>query len=616
MTQSLLIFTISPVQKFIGEARRTHDLWAASRMLVEMMRRAVETVADNGGTMIYPAGSSQEGIPNRLVALLDADKATEIARSAEAQVLALWKTDFADKARQRLEGKMPSLTSDDMWSRIWDRQIPRYFHVYWVVCPAPQPGQYAKGMEFAAAALAARKMTREFSESDEPGLKDCLSGERSALRTTAADAKAFWSGLANEFTPAKNENPTLIPLNGKERLDAIGATKRFANPPMLQKQFPSVSSVAAAEFRRRAKQKEEATTPLNRYKQALVDLKKLYGHDIFKPGDALKAADLMDWEYDGDMLYGDTLSPRRLEDDYHLVDVSSEQLQSARAALRKLHDAAGGPPSTYYAILRMDADKMGERIGACENEDQHALSQALAKFADKARVIVEKQFAGRVVYAGGDDLLAFLPMIDALPAARAVRQQFQDIIKQPTKEERDKNQKASISAGIVLAHHTSPLDAALQASHAAEDMAKDIYGRNALCVSALKRSGERITVGAKWDDGQLSTPTPLDAKYKPVTTVAHAPDWLCFLFQGSPTPPLSPKFAYAVHAEARALQEQELREAFVARVRRLVSRHHQTSDFTEQMLVDGIADLARAQGTSRAALWLLLARFIATGKEE
>jgi CRISPR-associated protein Cmr2 len=54
-----------------------------------------------------------------------------------------------------------------------------------------------------------------------------------------------------------------------------------------------------------------------------------------------------------------------------------------------------------------------------------AISEALANFALKAvPFVVEELHAGRLVYAGGDDVLALLPLADVLPAAHKLRALF------------------------------------------------------------------------------------------------------------------------------------------------------------------------------------------------
>jgi hypothetical protein len=54
-----------------------------------------------------------------------------------------------------------------------------------------------------------------------------------------------------------------------------------------------------------------------------------------------------------------------------------------------------------------------------------AISEALANFALKVvPFVVEELHAGRLVYAGGDDVLALLPLADVLPAAHKLRALF------------------------------------------------------------------------------------------------------------------------------------------------------------------------------------------------
>lgn len=54
-----------------------------------------------------------------------------------------------------------------------------------------------------------------------------------------------------------------------------------------------------------------------------------------------------------------------------------------------------------------------------------AISQALAKFTlNCVPYVVEELHFGRLVYAGGDDVLAFLPLVEVLSAARELRALF------------------------------------------------------------------------------------------------------------------------------------------------------------------------------------------------
>ena len=54
------------------------------------------------------------------------------------------------------------------------------------------------------------------------------------------------------------------------------------------------------------------------------------------------------------------------------------------------------------------------------------------------------------------------------------------------------------SAGIAIAHHYTSLSYVRRISKEAERLAKEHYGRNALVVTVLRRSGEQTRVGCKW----------------------------------------------------------------------------------------------------------------------
>ena len=184
-------------------------------------------------------------------------------------------------------------------------------------------------------------------------------------------------------------------------------------------------------------------------------------------------------------------------------------------------------------------------------------SEALSNFALLcARRIVEAH-DGRLIYAGGDDVLAMLPADTALECAQALREAFQGSPKlkdslqatatalqtahENAKPARDipravtaaANGKllnsttpgylsvstdqaghpisfvvpgpaAEVSVGIAIAHFKSPLQDVVRAAQQAEKRAKGpLLGRAAVAVTLLKRSGEISEWGAQWKSGGL-----------------------------------------------------------------------------------------------------------------
>jgi hypothetical protein len=98
-------------------------------------------------------------------------------------------------------------------------------------------------------------------------------------------------------------------------------------------------------------------------------------------------------------------------------------LGTCKKSLQKLVQDFG-EASPYFAILVADGDKMGNAIAFIDSSKKHReFSQALADFAREARSIVQ-QNSGVLVYAGGDDVLAFVPLDKSVACSRSLYDEF------------------------------------------------------------------------------------------------------------------------------------------------------------------------------------------------
>jgi CRISPR-associated protein Cmr2 len=157
-------------------------------------------------------------------------------------------------------------------------------------------------------------------------------------------------------------------------------------------------------------------------------------------------------------------------------------------------DEQGEPLKPYYAILLMDGDKLGQKLRDYP-EKRESISRAMSEFSRKVPEIVEGEYNGRVVYAGGDDVLSFLPLHHALSCASALRNEFLH-----QQAERDLEELAiTISAAILMVHMMSPLQPILKVAHRLlDDVAKDGVGRDAFVLQVQKRNGPTLTVAKPW----------------------------------------------------------------------------------------------------------------------
>ena len=161
----------------------------------------------------------------------------------------------------------------------------------------------------------------------------------------------------------------------------------------------------------------------------------------------------------------------------------------------------------------MDGDGLGKLLQSGLLEPS-LISTALAAFTEHVDPIV-RSYGGKTVYAGGDDVLALVPLDRVLSAATALRQyylaafeaQFQDT---PRPKDHEGNPlKTTISAGIVFAHFSTSLRAVMtEAHHLLDDVAKDGNGRDSIAASVLTSSGRTVLWCSSWTETNTSQTIP------------------------------------------------------------------------------------------------------------
>jgi len=149
-----------------------------------------------------------------------------------------------------------------------------------------------------------------------------------------------------------------------------------------------------------------------------------------------------------------------------------------------------------------------------------AISEALGDFSLYGVPAIITKYRGRLVYAGGDDVCAFLPIQTALKATQEIsdyytsRYRFIDLKRESIPLEGiwapkpgklsinlGKGEHISISAAILVCHHKEPLSQMIARAHALlEREAKGRMGRNAWALELKKRSGGSRIFAGKWDD--------------------------------------------------------------------------------------------------------------------
>ena len=667
--------------------------------------------------------------PNKFVSLVPAREVNDLAGAVAQAIRDTWR-EIAEAVRQ----DFPGGPGHGVWIDIWKRQVERedWPEIYWSAvlwpntekfpehegtdealrrveaCLGIQCAQrkqldlyqrswkkgtnvgtmYALLYELLSKALDARKHSREFLPAEEDGEKCTVSPSISALRTPEGQSRdqvrQYWLKVAGKLKSQGRAHE--LAADGRERLSAIAATKRFAQRSYFEQHgvqiyFPSTSRVAAVPFYRSLFRQLPGKAELQQaLREHLASLEQLDYPKV--SDDAAKGAlpelhkelkqlppDLQGdamaiLRYDADVLYPERLDPRLLESELDLEN--RKAALQAQQTCRALRRAIGMVPPTYYAILLMDGDDMGKwlagkhdrmpafreamhpdilpKFEGLENAGDwqemldtprplaanlHAsLSAALSTFAWRCvRRVVDKQHFGRVVYAGGDDVLALLPLIEAIPAARELYALFTGHAEVQGGDLRIKNDSngflewedeillvpgpnITLSAGLAVVHHLYPLDAALAAAREAERVAKAVPGKAAIAVRVLKRSGETVTVRSRWE------------------SMGGLFDELVGHFAGER---LSSRFAYELSGHAPVVTALPA-DARKAAIKQLVRRHKRDKLPDPDGLVERLWEWAQAldaqtprdnvdgvdvsQGFTELARWTVFARFVAQGGGE
>ena len=539
MTDHLLLVSIGPIQDFIASARKAQDLWFGSWLLSDLARAAAAELTTQGAELIFPGslGSTSVSqtqdddvsVANKILARLpdkvggDVEKIVDAAHGAMKTRLSRLAKALLDNARKRADELGKHLEEDRARAQIDD-----LMEFIWVAVPlGAGDTAYRQARDRCEALLAARKNTKDWGSAAQwaqPGVpKSSLDG----LRESVLDEYIYAAikdkpGLAERARRAFGIRPA-------ERLCGVGLLKRLGQEAEVtdnddlrtllagRPSFHSTSHSAALTLRRHLSPGGKGLAAWQNYlghlgredvlgKEAVARL-KLTARRSEQPVYAFDG-------YDGSLLY-----PERLLDamrERHGVQKSRNELLSVdtrkeaeelRLAVLRACGVSEAP--AYDALLLADGDRMGKAIDACANQTRHqALSQALDAFARSVRGIVgSAEHAGSLIYAGGDDVLALLPLDTALACADALRQRFAEALTEfkfkDKDKDKDKHDRApTLSVGVAVAHHLTPFALVREQAKRAEKAAKET--RNALAISVDKRSGGEVLVSGSWDDG---TPT-------------------------------------------------------------------------------------------------------------
>ncbi len=495
--KTLLAIAVGPVQEFIAAARKTRDFWFGSQLLSDISRAVALQVAESCGLdqLVFPAPPSIDvlkpdhpqardfNVANVILVVvpeaLASDIKTNVVEPARKAAMNFWHGQ-AEKARKELVGKAgPAALRETAWDRQVDDVIE--FYAAWT----PLEASYRQSRERVMRLLAGRKKCRDFRQFDGSDLdgvpKSSLDGARESVLTRVL---------------AKNpQQMRRLRLQEREQLDCIGLTKRLAPRSWrsAEPHFPSVSRIAAQAWLDGVQCRLSDAAVESAFNQLKSEAQKCHERDVLH-----KVKDDF-FPYEGTIIFRN----RYREFASELGDEGEAQRSLNLAAGHvKLLEKAIGEPDPYVAVLLADGDRVGQTLSDFDEPDRHRqFSRKLAEFAAAAKEIVEKKQRGVLIYAGGDDVLAMVPVHCSVACEEELHQAFgkvmQDALPDPVARPRP-----TLSVGIAIGHFMEPLEFLLGFAHRAEKDAKDGTGpedqKDGLAIHVHTRGGAPIHCRAQW----------------------------------------------------------------------------------------------------------------------
>jgi CRISPR-associated protein Cmr2 len=459
----LLICAIGPVQDFIATARSSRDLWFGSYMLSELSKAAAKSLEDASHELVFPAPGQDlsQGpglsVANKIVALVGEDPeavAREVGSAVDRRLQAMY------------ENMPPAIRNRDGIS--WDlanEQIDDLVEFYWAFAPFEDesPTAYTTARDRAEAYLVARKNTRDFDQA----------------RGRVGVSKSSLDGMRESVLPRRPANTDdstwykTYRAHPGELLSGVDLLKRWGR----FRSFSSTSDIAARPFLSGISETKKQT-----FLRRVEERFGRYATESETPGTYVYAERLT-------QLIGSEAKRRRFREGFEKIfnDVFEENGVTLR-------------PSPYYGLLLADGDNMGRTINAQKSRIQHQkLSQRLSEFARDAKTIIHRH-EGEPIYVGGDDILTYLPLHRALSCIHALDTAFQAKMGEFSHRDGEGMHAPTLSGGLIIAHHLTPLSDVLESARRTERKAKNIPGKHGLAIVLSRRSGIDRTISARMPD--------------------------------------------------------------------------------------------------------------------
>ena len=516
-----------------------------------------------------PAVLQTPNLPNVFLALVPASRAAELAAKVETAIREEWKTAIAGSVRSFCEplfSLQDASVAADANTRFSD-QVERHLDIAWQVTEFP-------GSPEELLALADQHLPKSTDPTLDPvaRVRSLITYFTQEMPVEHRDARFYVEGT----TPPKSQlNNTgiawslAVALNSWQ-LDATRSLRQFAGTATSG----SLGNQAPAHGAKDALTGREAML-FGGSKEWLkkVEILGQPWRNLFRHTDEIGAITLIKRTWHLAYLHNTWgLDPQGMPNTHQLATGESPREYSAEES--SITPTNTEDQNCYYALLAFDGDSVGQWISGamtpkfrtqlaehCHRAgklsprayfEKHPgtatpafldlqrplspgyhlqFSAALTNFALHCAARVVNGYGGRILYAGGDDVLAMLPAQHALSCANDLQRVYRglspslscgltEIAPGFLSAGKDRSGRpiplilpgpaATASVGIAIAHFMQPLQDVVRAAQAAEKQAKKLNThKHAVALRLFKRSGEITEWSCRFDaDPHTAKPSP------------------------------------------------------------------------------------------------------------
>lgn len=416
MQKRIILFTIGSIQEFIMHSKKVRDLYNSSRLMIELVKLGMDSVQKYNGEIILPVKTKghYDSIPNYFIAEYKLEES--IGSIIEEEL------------RGFLYGilKNAQLDLDKKISEQLKKNILKELDIYWVEYLPEEGDNYSHIYNELYKYLDGVKRIRQIEVKQIPNEKCTMCGIRNPLVVKSDNTVNYIEKKYETSITSYNK------LGDKEMLCGICLCKRLYKSDRI----PSLAEITQSSWANIQRNREK-------YKSLAHDFKNLH----------------MDKDF-AETLYKEKWVAFERNN-------STKLSTDMRQKVEELHEQI---IPKFYCLYRFDIDDLGMYMHTLGRIEQQEISKRINEFYAKVRQEFDDTSLclGKLIYAGGDDLLALVPVEQIFLLLDIINNVFGDAVG---------DAGLTYSQSIHIVHYTMPLREVIRYSKGELDQVKKRYAK-------------------------------------------------------------------------------------------------------------------------------------------